>query len=449
MDSYRGFDEDAAWSAPADDEPAIERPPEIGIDERRMHVRAYNYWVSLLGGRPYPSIADLKPERIGDFGPHSVLLDFTANASDPEVAFLGPSLRAECELPPGTQRISQVPSRSLLSRLTDHYMQIIANRAPIGFEAEFLSHKGVNTLYRGILMPLSTNGDEIDFIYGVINWKELAGGAEAVELAGEVDRAIAAAPASGDLPVWADGPNAELPEPDEADACDEAERDALTLSLWPEGGASAEDAAAAVLPEDAGLADRLGHARASAEQARTADQRSRAALYRALGYAYDFAIAAAAEPDDYAELLADAGIKKQARAPMTPVVKLVFGAAYDKTRLTEFAAALSWARRHDLGAGNLAAALDGFEGGLKGIVAEERAARRPATKPDRSAEQRRFLGAAEPIAMLSGLGLGGDAPAGSFVLLVARSEGDGRVSIVAPAVRDAKLIAGAIARAAA
>jgi hypothetical protein len=447
MDSYRGFEEDTAWAAPADDEPAIERPPEIGVDERRMHVRAYNYWVSLLDGRPYPSIADLKPERIGDFGPHSVLLDFTSDPADPEVAFLGPSLRAECELAVGAQRISQVPNRSLLSRLTDHYMQIIANRAPIGFEAEFVSHKGVNTLYRGILMPLSTDGNEIDFIYGVINWKELAGGAETVELAGEVDRAIAAAPAAGDLPVWADGPNAELPEPQhDGEGNDEAERDSRTLSLWPEGDPAEENREAAQLAEDAGLADRLGFARASAEQARAADQRSRAALYRALGNAYDFALAAAAQPGDYSELLADAGLKAQARAPMTPVVKLVFGAAYDKTRLTEFAAALSWARRNDLGAGNLPAALEGFAGGLKGVVAAERAARRPEAKPDGSAIRRQKLGAARPIATLSGAAFGADAPAGSFVLLVARSEGDGTVSIIAPALRDEKLIAGAIAK---
>jgi hypothetical protein len=43
-----------------------------------------------------------------------------------------------------------VPSRSLLSRLTDHYLQIIANRAPIGSKAEFVSQRGVNTMYRGI-----------------------------------------------------------------------------------------------------------------------------------------------------------------------------------------------------------------------------------------------------------------------------------------------------------
>src|SRR3546814_17998204 len=56
-------------------EPAYDIPPEIGTDERRMHVRAYNYWVSLLRGRPFPSVADLDPTSLNDFGPPSVPLD--------------------------------------------------------------------------------------------------------------------------------------------------------------------------------------------------------------------------------------------------------------------------------------------------------------------------------------------------------------------------------------
>ena len=39
----------------------------IGTDERRMHVRAYNYWVSLLEGRDFPSIEDLEPADVTDF----------------------------------------------------------------------------------------------------------------------------------------------------------------------------------------------------------------------------------------------------------------------------------------------------------------------------------------------------------------------------------------------
>ena len=47
----------------------MDLPLDIGTDERRMHVRAYNQWVSLLEGRDYPSIEDLDPGNIADFGP--------------------------------------------------------------------------------------------------------------------------------------------------------------------------------------------------------------------------------------------------------------------------------------------------------------------------------------------------------------------------------------------
>src|SRR5688572_5880520 len=202
MDNLRAFEEDSGYGAAADDEPAIEAPPEIGVDERRMHVRAYNYWVSLLDGRPYPLINDLEPHTLDDFGPHSVLLDFSEGTDDPKVAWLGGALREECDLIGDIRRISDVPKRSLLSRLTDHYLQIIANCAPIGFEAEFVGQRGQNTMYRGILMPFSSDGDAIDFIYGVINWKEVADSATTAQIAREAARAIAAAPAEfGRAPV--------------------------------------------------------------------------------------------------------------------------------------------------------------------------------------------------------------------------------------------------------
>jgi hypothetical protein len=414
MDISRGFEDEAPLSAAPDEEPAMDRPPEIGVDERRMHVRAYNYWVSLLGGRPYPSIQDVDPHTIDDFGPHSVLLDFSRSQEDPEIAFLGRALRAECALDGTIRRISAVPGRSLLSRLTDHYLQIIANRAPIGFEAEFVGQRGHNMLYRGILMPLSSDGHGIDFIYGVINWKEIADGETASELAGEVGRAIsaaapAAAPQGADCPVWADGPNADYVEATAPAVA--APADDGTLSLWPEDG----------------LGDRLSAARDSAGEAAAADGRGRSALYRALGLAHDFALAAEEAPEDYAELLHDAGLKAQARAPMTPVAKLVFGVHYDKSRLTEFAAALCWAKREGVAAGALAARLEAYPGGLKGVVAAERAHRRPAAGPDRWSEIRAALHAAPPLARIEIDVQGED----EFVLLVARRDGAG-FDIVAP-----------------
>ena len=139
-----------------------------------MHVRAYNYWVSLLEGCDFPSIDDLESNDVEDFAAHSVLLDFTCGRDNPAVPYIGADIRDECGLTDDTRTISDVPPRSLLSRLTDHYMQIIANRAPIGFEAEFVNQREENICYRGILMPFSSDGDAIDFIYGVINWKTVA-----------------------------------------------------------------------------------------------------------------------------------------------------------------------------------------------------------------------------------------------------------------------------------
>jgi hypothetical protein len=418
MDSLRAFGEEADYAASADEEEAaIEAPPEIGTDERRMHVRAYNYWVSLLDGRPYPSVKDLDPHTIDDFGPNSVLLDFSEGLDDPKVAWLGDALRHECDLLGDVRRISDVPKKSLLSRLTDHYLQIIANKAPIGFEAEFVGQRGLNTMYRGILMPFTSNEEAIDFIYGVISWKEIADSETSERIAREAASAIAGAHAVEASPVWADGPNSEpldleipaLPPPEPA---------------WDEPS----------LPFDAGLADHLSAARDCADAAAGADARSRAALYRALGHAHDFALAAETAPDDYAEMLADAGIKAQARAPMTAVAKLVFGAGCDKARLTEYAAALDWARREALPMGGFTAALEAQEGGLKAWVQAERRARRPAPKPDNGDAARAALRSARPLGHLNY-----DPGEEEFMLLVARRDEVGGLAILAPVADKAQL----------
>ena len=69
-------------------------------------------------------------------------------------------------------------------------MQILANQAPIGFEAEFVNQRDITILYRGILLPFSSDNETIDFIYGVINWKEMADAAKADELLLEIDQAL-------------------------------------------------------------------------------------------------------------------------------------------------------------------------------------------------------------------------------------------------------------------
>src|SRR4029453_16545288 len=128
MDSYREHPGD--FDPPAASEAATDVAMAIGSDERRMHVRAYNYWASLLDGRDFPSVEDLEPENVKDFAGNSVLLDFTCGGDNPAIPYVGPAIQDEGGRDDGMPTTADVPSRSLLSRLTDHYMQIIANRAP-------------------------------------------------------------------------------------------------------------------------------------------------------------------------------------------------------------------------------------------------------------------------------------------------------------------------------
>ncbi len=383
----------------------IETGIAIGNDERRMHVRAYNYWSSLLQGREFPSIEDLDSRDVSDFADHSLLLDFTASADNPVTSFIGAALRAECEVGDEVRTIADVPPRSLLSRLTDHWLQIVANRAPIGFEAEFTNQGGHDICYRGILMPFSSDGETIDFIYGVINWKDGAGAPAAL-----------LAPAVEDESSVLELVDAIVPEPEE------------------------EDAPGPVLEADAGLADRLSAARETVEVLKAADGRSRAALYRALSLAYDFAVASRRVPDDYAELLDDSGIKAQARAPMTPIVKLVFGADYDKARLTEFAAALAHAERCEVDFEGFLPFIEGFAGSLKGLVAAERIARRPDTRVDNRADRARVklrVATAQPLSALAGND--------EFTLVLVRRDATGKVEPVS-AIADLGLLEKAIQR---
>lgn len=548
-----------------DDHAPLAPPSPVGQDERRMQVRAYNHWAGLLGDGNFPPIDALEPELLDDFGPYGILLDFRGKrgVDDPAIRFIGEKLAAECAGDAQFKRLSEVPGRSLLSRITDHYLQILANQAPIGFEAEFTNKRGAEVLYRGILLPWSSDGETIDFVFGVINWKEMADAATADALLAAIDVALDApippyegkdmdrmldlpgqtvshdadqepvglpAPAfgtfedarahnvsspfdtvdeldsdededTGEDTEWGAGfsgfgeedtvysvdygaqgleegeedeedenfagvvdpladdsasfglaslvsrsgrmkqsvvlPGVEADEtsvgtaalgtleerlraiipnghegdsrpvpasrapifaPKPANLEDEPfeldtvfEEPAIAMAATPlelaraafadeapddANGDPGFDAAEAAAGEADGLYDCLAAARELAQTARSSEDRGRKALYQAVARAYDFSLEAAAHPADFDDLLAENGLTVQDRAPMTPVVKLVFGADYDKTRLTEYATVLGHAHRTGVARGTLDTILARTEGGLKGIVAAERQARK-------------------------------------------------------------------------
>ncbi len=189
--------------------------PAPRLQERRMQVRAYNFWASMLGHRRYPAVADLSRGGMRDFGPRAVLLDFSQRVNSPRIAYLGEELAQLCGIDAaGLQSLCEAPEGSLLARLSAHHPQVLTTSSPTGFDSAFVGPQQTTIFYRGIMLPFSSDDATIDYVLAVVNWKEVAGDAslEPVPTPG-LRRAQQRGMVVAD---WADGPGSAsgaMPEP--------------------------------------------------------------------------------------------------------------------------------------------------------------------------------------------------------------------------------------------
>ena len=409
MDSWRtdwsdftGSEFGAAEQDWSDEAFLPEAPPEaIGQDERRLQLRAHAHWSGLRKNGAFPLIRDLRLDEVAEFADHAVLLDFSHGIENPGIVFLGDRLAEECANPSQIRRLSDIPGSSLLALIADHYVQILAFQAPVGFEAEFVNRHGRTMRYRGMLLPFADGDGAISHVLGVLNWIELADAKLADTLLRELGAHLAPAPQVA-------SPDTHRSRQREVDAAPS-------------------------------LRDCLLTARGMARAARAAQDSGRYVLYAAIGAAWDFAIAAQARPAQYARLLAEAGLKQCARAPMLSLVKLVFGPGHDKTRLTEYATVLAHAQRLGIDRGALAGWLAATGGGLKGVIHEERRLRSGGIAATIRHSARERL--AERLRRLPPLPLGSLKAAGpEFPVLLGRRLASGEVVVLAEIASDESLV---------
>ena len=114
---------------------------------------------------------------------------------------------------------------------------------------------------------------------------------------------------------------------------------------------------------------------------------------------------------------------------------------YDKTRITEYATALGHAQRIGLGRGELAGYLHRAEGGLKGVVANERRLRREESGKATAARETPRAAIARKLRKLEPLPFEAVPAEGSeFTLLVARRMPDGTLALLGEVGDDIALL---------
>jgi len=138
--------------------------------ERRITFCLYESWEKIAGSSGLPALKRLKSQEIEAFKSNLVLLDLRNGKDNPIFQVIGNGLTEDLEVDLVGRPIAEVPRRSMLSRVTDHYLEVLANRVPIAFEAEFVNREGEKALHRGILLPFSDDNQNINFILGGVRW---------------------------------------------------------------------------------------------------------------------------------------------------------------------------------------------------------------------------------------------------------------------------------------
>ena len=372
-------------SAPLGDEPVYA----FGR-ERRMHARAYDYWVSLLNGRRMPCVRDMDQRKMTPFADRSVLVDLPERGGAPVVAYLGSDLRSESEIVVATPTIDDVPPGTLLGELLRRFSDIVQHEAPVGFEAEFAGRADTRLLHRGILLPFADDSGRLAAVYGVMSWKQVAAVEPAPDIMAAVGSAFAARASAPVVCAWGDGPGA-----------------ALT--------------AAESLPPQP-VAQRLAQARTWAALAATDRTRSDASLHAALGATYDYMLA-----------VRDKGLTPR------KLVRMVFGGDLRRIDRIRFVATLEHAVRLGLGPGRVPSWLDNHDGGHIAVAIAERRARRSERRAALVGEQRDWVDAQAALGQID-LAIDQD-----LMLLIGRKVPQG-VEVIAPVPADDHFTEAAVER---
>lgn len=270
-------------------------------EERRLHLRAFDYWLSLKGEHDFPLFKDLRPEGLAPYRHNSLLLELTEGGAI--VRYVGGhvSMLVDAPVQKGTN-LSAFPDSAFAQALLGQFeTEDGRSRA-----AEFEFIEDVLDC-RGIMLPFSHTGTMPHFSMVVVNFRK-------------------------------------------------HEKQATA--------------------DDKNLVQAVGVCERAARQVAHLDGGNRGNLYHALAAAMALYEESLNTPEAFDALLKKAGLKRQKRAPYTPALKLTFGKEYDKTRLTEYAAALAFGVRQGVSSDGFAEFLESQPGGIKGCVREERAARR-------------------------------------------------------------------------
>ncbi len=139
-----------------------------------MVLKILAHWREMCGERNFPSFEDVDPGSISEIWDNVFVLDLTGHENDPLFRLAGDSLAAFTGSTLRNVPMSAVPENTLAEKSARYYREVIDKGVPISRGGEFTKSDGTKVLYRGVILPMSDDGETISGLLGAANCRELA-----------------------------------------------------------------------------------------------------------------------------------------------------------------------------------------------------------------------------------------------------------------------------------
>lgn len=138
--------------------------------EQRMTFRLLSYWNRIRAGKPLPSLGDVNINEIAEMYHHTFTIEIGDNEEEHRFSYFGPELASVFGQDYTGQYLSDALNDVTVNNTIGFYDKVLNEKTPHSESSEFFND-GHEVRYRSIILPLSSNGVDVDFLIGTTNYK--------------------------------------------------------------------------------------------------------------------------------------------------------------------------------------------------------------------------------------------------------------------------------------
>lgn len=143
----------------------------------RLTMRVLGLWREICGDREFPDRAEITAERLETDWPHCLLIAVDAEPERSNFLYVGPALVVPESSSLVGSPVAACSRENILGLATAYLGTVLQRRVPVSMSGAG-AHLGAPILYRSILLPLSSDGHQIDGLLGAANFRYVRTGEE-------------------------------------------------------------------------------------------------------------------------------------------------------------------------------------------------------------------------------------------------------------------------------